>query len=81
MSTFGWYTSTSTSSTIDYSYGYTIRRPQKKYRAVQGDGRRPFAHLKIKEEALKIEEDEPSGMPKEQILFDPKELVLGGKNK
>lgn len=79
MTTFGWYTNTSTSTTIDY--GYAPHRINKKFSVIRSDERRPLANLKIKEESLKIEEDEPSGMPKEQILFDPKELVLGGKNK
>ena len=76
MSTFGWTTgSTSTSSSSTTGYYY-----KRKVGVIKSDERRPLADLKRKEESLKLEEEDgSSGMPKEQILFDPKELVLGGK--
>lgn len=84
MSTFGWDASTSTASTsinMDYYYGHTIRDRYKKFSVKKSDSRRPLSELRLKEEQLKNKKDEPPGMPTEPILFDPEELVLGGKNK
>jgi len=87
MSSFSWETSTSTSSTMDYFYNDTLRdhsikRKKRKLGITKGDPLSPLSHLRKTEENLKDEKDEPSGgMPTELILFDPKELVLGGKNK
>ena len=85
MTTFGWDTSTSTASTnMDYYYNDTLRDRaiKRKSHLSKSESRRPLAHLKLKEEDLKDPGDKPSdGMPTELILFDPKDLVLGGKNK
>ena len=85
MSIFSWDSSTSTSSTSrDHYYGYTMRDRYKKVSVKKSDSQRPLSELRLKEEQLKEEQlqDQPSGgMPEELILFDPKELVLGGKNK
>lgn len=79
-----WLSSTSTSSTASdyFTYRYNYEEPlririRKDY-LKQSDQRRPLAHLKQKEEALKEERGQTIslGMPEEQILFDPKDLVL-----
>jgi len=70
-------TSTYSSSTVQYGYGTPPRRYHHP-RVKLGDERRPLAYLKQTEEELK--EAKPLVLiPSEPILFDPKELVLGGE--
>ena len=73
--------SDTTSSTESYMYyrSDNERFSRLKTNIKKSDRNRPLAHLTEKEHLLKEEKDEPSGMPQELILFDPKELVLGGK--
>lgn len=61
-----WHTDTSTSSTSSYSYisfGSPVRRVSEE--------KKPKRRYK-----KEVAEEEPSPMPTDQILFDPKELVL-----
>lgn len=74
--------SSTASSSFYYTYNHGFRDSTENLKVKRSDPNRPLSHLVEKESLLKDlkdQKDEPSGMPQEPILFDPKELVLGGK--
>ena len=77
MSTYPWDYRIERISTMSSNTWYNSSHSPFLTRVHGGQSERPLAHLVEKENLLKVEKEKPSGgMPKEIILFDPKELVL-----